>query len=272
MGKKIKKKKKLGDYLLTLVLIVALGVFLYAAYNLYHIYSEYKKGEDEYKALEEMAVKDNPEAEEQDDSDGDKNADKAPEEVKPPIAVDFNALKAVNKDVVAWIYVEALDISYPVVRGKDNDYYLHRTYEGTYNFAGSIFEDYANSPDFNDCNTLVYGHNMKNGSMFGILSRFTSENAYEKSRYFWILTPDHDYRYEIFSAYTTPVNSDTYTLFSKAGKEFTQYLKQMQANSEIPTQDVKVTGKDKVVTLSTCTGNDSTRYVVQGKRLKEAVG
>ena len=188
---------------------------------------------------------------------------------KPPIDVDFEKLKSINDDVIGWIYVDALpDISYPIVQGKDNQTYLHQTYEKNYNFAGTIFVDYENGRDFNDCNTLVYGHNMKNGSMFGHLKKFTEdEKLYNNDRYFWILTPDKNYRYEIISAYTTGVNSDTYTLFKGPGEEFEEYLKKIKSYSDIKTEDTELTIKDKIVTLSTCTGNESTRFVVQGKRV-----
>lgn len=261
MAKKNKRKKTAGDYILTLILIAAICVFIYAAFNLFQIWQEYKKGTDEYNAIEEMAVTERePDQQNEEKSQGE-------EELIPPITVDFDALKKVNEDVIGWIYVEALDISYPVVKGKDNDYYLHRTYEGTYNFAGTIFVDYENSSDFNDCNTIVYGHNMKNGSMFGTLSKFVKENAYEKSHYFWMLTPEKNYKYEIFAAYTTGKTSDTYTLFKGPGEEFEQYAEKMKQNSEITVDNVTVGIKDKIMTLSTCTGNDATRFVVQGKRM-----
>ena len=128
--------------------------------------------------------------------------------------------------------------------------------------------DYENSRDFSDCNTLVYGHNMKNGSMFGHLRKFVQDKeTYQKSKYFWILTPEKNYRYEIISAYTTGVNSDTYTLFKGPGDEFQEYLKKIKDYSEITTEEKDLTIKDKIVTLSTCTGNESTRFVVQGKRV-----
>ena len=189
--------------------------------------------------------------------------------LKPPIEVDFDKLKSVNEDVVGWIYVDALpDISYPIVKGKDNQTYLHQTYEKNYNFAGTIFVDYENSGDFSDCNTLVYGHNMKNGSMFGHLKKFREDDRlYKQDKYFWILTPERNYRYEIISAYTTGVNSDTYTLFKGPGEEFEKYLETIKGYSEIQTDDTDLTIKDKIVTLSTCTGNESTRFVVQGKRV-----
>ena len=255
------KKKKKSDVLLTIALIAAIVVFCYAAFNLYHIYTEYKKGTDEYNQIEEMAVT---------ERDADRAEVAGPNaQLKPPIEVDFDKLKSVNEDVVGWIYVDALpDISYPIVKGKDNQTYLHQTYEKNYNFAGTIFVDYENSGDFSDCNTLVYGHNMKNGSMFGHLKKFREDDKlYKQDKYFWILTPERNYRYEIISAYTTGVNSDTYTLFKGPGEEFEKYLETIKGYSEIQTDDTDLTIKDKIVTLSTCTGNESTRFVVQGKRV-----
>ena len=255
------KKKKKSDVLLTIALSAAIVVFGYAAFNLYHIYTEYKKGTDEYNQIEEMAVT---------ERDADSAEVAGPNaQLKPPIEVDFDKLKSVNEDVVGWIYVDALpDISYPIVKGKDNQTYLHQTYEKNYNFAGTIFVDYENSGDFSDCNTLVYGHNMKNGSMFGHLKKFREDDKlYKQDKYFWILTPERNYRYEIISAYTTGVNSDTYTLFKGPGEEFEKYLETIKGYSEIQTDDTDLTSKDKVVTLSTCTGNESTRFVVQGKRV-----
>ena len=255
------KKKKKSDVLLTIALIVAIAVFCYAAFNLYHIYTEYKKGTDEYNQIEEMAVTER-------DADSAEVAGPSAQ-IKPPIEVDFDKLKSVNEDVVGWIYVDALpDISYPIVKGKDNQTYLHQTYEKNYNFAGTIFVDYENSGDFSDCNTLVYGHNMKNGSMFGHLKKFREDDKlYKQDKYFWILTPERNYRYEIITAYTTGVNSDTYTLFKGPGEEFEKYLETIKGYSEIQTDDTDLTIKDRIVTLSTCTGNESTRFVVQGQRV-----
>ena len=159
-------------------------------------------------------------------------------------------------------------VSYPVVKGTDNDQYLHLTYEKNYNFAGTIFIDYENKADFSDCNTLVYGHNMKNGTMFGQLKNFSKDDsAYNKSKYFWIFTPEKTYRYEIISAYTTAVNSDTYTLFKGPGQEFVDYMNKIVSYSDVKTTPGELGVDDKIVTLSTCTGNESTRYVVQGKRV-----
>lgn len=262
---KQKRKKTIGDYLLSILLFAAIAVFLFAGYKLFTIYREYKVGTDEYQQLEELAVKENPTNPKQSEESPD-----VPQKIQPPISVDFAPLKKVNEDVVGWIYVEALDISYPLVKGKDNDQYLHTTYEGTYNFAGSIFVDYENSDDFKDPNTIIYGHNMKNGSMFGTLNQIVSKNSYSTSPYFWILTPTHNYRYAIFAAYTTQVSSDTYTLFKKHDKEYGEYLVSMKKKSEINTGETTPVQTDNIVTLSTCTGNTATRFVVQGVQEPES--
>lgn len=263
-----KKKKKAGDIILSIILVAAICVFCYAAYNLLHIYMEYKKGTDEYNEIAQMAVISRDPDEEA--KDGNLVDMQENDTLKPPMEIDFKTLKSVNDDVIGWIYVEALpDINYPVVQGADNNTYLHMTYEKNYNFAGTIFVDYENSRDFSDCNTLVYGHNMKNGSMFAQLKKFTqSEETYKKSRYFWIFTPEASYRYEIIAAYTTAVDSATYTLFKGPGEEFLGYLDKIRGFSELKidpeSKDLNI--KDKIVTLSTCTGNEATRYVVQGRR------
>lgn len=251
---KSKKKKTLKDYLLTVILLVAVAVFAFSAYQLYKTLSEYKVGEKEYAAIEEEVITEKTETQS--------------ELVQPPIEVDFAALKAVNEDVVGWIYIEALGVSYPMVQGEDNDYYLHRTYERTYNFAGSIFLDAEAAPDFSELNTIVYGHNMKNGSMFASLLKIVSERAYDTNHYFWILTPQGNYCYEMFSAYTTAPTSDTYTVFSGPSQEYTDYLTKMIGQSEIE-MDLKSVGpEDKIVTLSTCTNRNDNRFVVQGKRIQ----
>lgn len=266
--KKQRKKKTAGDIILSVILVAAICVFCYAAYNLLHIYMEYKKGTDEYNEIAQMAVIERDPKEEQ--KEGNLVDMQEDDTLKPPMEIDFQALKSVNEDVIGWIYVEALpDINYPVVQGPDNNTYLHMTYEGNYNFAGTIFMDYENSSDFSDCNTLIYGHNMKNGSMFAQLKKFTqNEETYQKSRYFWIFTPEASYRYEVIAAYTTAVDSDTYTLFKGPGEEFLGYLDKIRGFSELKidpeSRDLNI--KDKIVTLSTCTGNEATRYVVQGRR------
>lgn len=165
-----KKKRTAGDVIRTLIMIVALGVFCYSGYQLLSIYQEYKKGSDEYHALENKYIDEKGMFEEI-------NTDAAEPTMKNPI--DFAGLKAVNEDIIAWLKVGAIDISYPVTQGKDNDYYLHNTFENQPNIAGCIFMDHGCKKDFSDPNTIIYGHNMRNLSMFGKLKQFRDQAVFD---------------------------------------------------------------------------------------------
>lgn len=187
-----------------------------------------------------------------------------------PIMVDFEKLKEINSDVVGWIYIPCLKLSYPVMQARDNDYYLHRTIRRTELFAGSIFMDAFNKPDFSDPNTLVYGHNMLNGSMFGKLWHITYKDAAKEDPYFWILTPEKAYRYKIFSSYATKSDSKTYRAFVLRNTEFKNWCYEMRSWSLVDFGEYPFTQESRVVTLSTCSGTSKTeRTIVQGVQEKE---
>lgn len=267
-GKKSKKKKTKKDYILLVVIIACVIAMLFSGFQLFRSYRQYKIASDEYDSIAEQAVKPSSDESDIDESHVKPKGDHTKKKLKAPIDVDFASLQATNPDLVGWIYIEGLEgVSYPVVKGDTNDKYLHTTFQGTYNFAGTIFIDCQNRSDFEDCNTVIYGHNMKDGSMFGRLRWFETQNAYAVSPYIWILTPDSTMKYEIFSTYETPINSRTYTLFPKPSKDYLKYEGEMKALSAIKTNDVSLTAKSKIITLSTCTGNEGTRYVVQAVRV-----
>lgn len=278
-------------------MLIALCVFLFSAYTLYGYYKEYKKSADEYDNLENSYAVSQEQEEALENTDTDKELlkdidsledDKALEEldqkmeedtvetdaavengaeVKLPLLrnpIDFVSLKEVNEDIVGWLKISALDISYPVVQGEDNDYYLHRTFEGVENFAGCIFMNCDNAADFTDQNTIVYGHNMKDGSMFGKLRKFGEEEIFNKSKYFWMFTPDKIYQYRIFSAAIVNKTGLTYQVVFE-DDEFDKWINAAYSNSVVENKDVEFKRDDRVMTLSTCTGNDATRFVVLGK-------
>lgn len=256
---KNKKKKTVGDVIRSIIMIAALAVFLFSAIQLAKIFIEYKKGTDEYDRVREYVTAVQPETEEQ-------AAEEESELQKPvPPQVDWESLKGINEDIIGWIQIEGTEISYPVVQGTDNSYYLKHTFEKNSNAAGAIFIDYTNSSDFQDCNTIIYGHNMKNGSMFGLLRRYFKDEESVPGRYIWICTPEKNYRYEIFSSHVVDAAGETYTLFPEADEQFGSYVENMKQQSLVQF-GTEVTKDDKVITLSTCTGNDTTRFVVQAKR------
>lgn len=267
--KKRRKKKKttVVDVFLVLICIAALAVAMFAGYRLYSIFMEYKAGVDEYSEIADTVVKerdaDAEEIQQLKDAQG-----KIVKHWTSPLEIDFGELESINSDVAGWLYMEALpDITYPVVQGTDNEYYLHHTYKKESVFAGSIFMDTKNAKDFSDQNTIVYGHNMKNGSMFGTLKKYKDQEVMAKSPYFWIITKDEAYKYQIFSVYTASVDGDTYTLIKGPGKETIKYGQSMEDKSEVEFGNYTFKETDKIVTLSTCTGDSSTRFVVQGVRV-----
>lgn len=279
MSRRRKRTKTLGDVIRLIVMLAALAVFLYSGYTLYGFYKEYKKSSDEYDNLENSYAVDQEQESENIDNLEDDDAlqsisgqevrtvfEDGEEKTLPVLKnpIDFTQLLSVNSDIVGWLRIRALDISYPVVQGKDNDYYLHRTFEKTDNFAGCLFVNSYNMGDFTDQNTIIYGHNMKNGSMFGKLKNFNDPEVFKKSRYFWIFTPDFIYQYRIFSASVVDKTGLTYQI-SFTDDEFDQFISRAYSNSIVDNQDVTVTKEDRIVTLSTCTGDDSTRFVVMGK-------
>lgn len=255
------EKGKSGGFLWNFILIIALGVFIFAGYKLITIYLEYRKGAEEYAFLERYVESDNLEETEE---EGPEDIEEEEHRKNP---IDFDELKKINDEIIGWIKIKAIDASYPIAQAEDNEYYLHRTFEKKEVFAGCIFADYNNKNDFTDQTTIIYGHNMKDGSMFGKLKQFRDPEVYEDSSHFWIYTPEKIMKYKIFSCQEVPATSEHYVIRFKDEKEFDGYLKESLANSVVKT-DVEVNSGDRIVNLSTCTGNDTTRFLVQGKLVK----
>lgn len=181
------------------------------------------------------------------------------------IAVDFKSLESINSDFEGWLYVPALNISYPVVLGEDNDYYLTHTFQKTENSAGALFLDQATRTPFEDYNTIIHGHDMKNGSMFGKLDTFYRDTkTYTDNPYFYVYTEKGAYKYLIFSYYVTDAVSDTYQL--PVNEESYQNYKDYIAKQAVWRDVEGISHLSPIVTLSTCYGNNYTekRFVVHG--------
>jgi sortase B len=172
----------------------------------------------------------------------------------PTLIIDFEALMSVNDDILGWVWVPGTSISYPVVQGRSNYSYLSRDYTGRSANAGSIFLDSRNARDLSDPNSILYGHNMRSGSMFGSLKQFKEQEFVDTHSVFCILTPEHQFNYEIFAVETVDLYGDEYyTTFNREGS-FGSYVETVLSNSLIET-DVAVSEGDRICTLSTCTGD-----------------
>lgn len=182
-----------------------------------------------------------------------------------PIKVDFDALLAENEDVVGWLYCEDTNIHYPVVQGKDNDYYLHHGYDRKESRAGAIFVDAENRPGFADSNTILYGHHMKNGSMFAHLADFADQEFFDAHPVMWLLTPEQTFKVELLGGYLTSADSDSYTIFTGACEEFDEYLEGAAADSDVQAE-TETPCDGRYIMLSTCEYDFAdARYVLHGR-------
>lgn len=216
---------------------------------------------------EESAAPDTPDASEAPD------ASPQPEEPAPvyvdPYAdalrnMDFTALREVNSEVLGWLLIPNTQVSYPLLQHGDNDYYLKRTWKGQRSAVGAIFMECRSSADLSDFHTVIYGHNMNNGSMFGTLKNYKSQSYWAKHPQIYVTTDSGSRCYEIFAAYEVSTEGLTYQIGFSGTAEKQAFLDFCRSQSVIDTGVVPTTA-DSILTLSTCTGRGhATRWVVQG--------
>lgn len=187
------------------------------------------------------------------------------------IDVDFAGLKEQNDDIVGWIYFEDEEsISYPLLYSGD-DYYLRRNYLKEEETAGSIYIDGNNSPDLSDAHTLIYGHNMRNLSMFGKLKFYKTEEDYLKThRYFQLITESGAYRYEIF-AYkdVSTLTGGIYTTWKYVDEDFKEFVDNTICQGSYVDADIDIEDETHIVTLSTCSYDSDVRFTVSAVRVDE---
>ncbi|WP_167511251.1 class B sortase [Pseudobutyrivibrio xylanivorans] len=179
--------------------------------------------------------------------------------------VDIASLQKINPQVIGWLYVEGTDISYPIMFSGDDEKYLRRTIDNEYAKAGSIFLEGFNYSDWSDSHNIIYGHNMRNLSMFGKLKYYKSDDDYyEEHKYFQIITSDGKRRYEIFSYFDTEPGSWVYTVPFYPDDEYKDYINQLVSHSYVKSERTsQISETDQVVTLSTCSASEM-RFTVHG--------
>ena len=256
------KNKKISRIAATICpVIVSAGLIGCGVYQGISVHEEYQRGRNEYTYAQVHFIESD--AAETEISEATEEKVALPEGVPEPPEIKWTEVKAVNQDIIAWLQIPALDLSYPVLHGEDNQFYLHHDMYKQELFAGSIFLDAKNDPDFLNYNSIIYGHNMRDGSMFATLKDLQEEQTLQKCPYFWIITPEKNLLYQIFAVYNTQTGSETYTIQFGDAKKYEVWVKKMQEQSTLNIWDGQM---GKIVTLSTCTGDKSTRQVVQGVR------
>lgn len=234
----------------TILEIMFIALFIISAYKLYTIYQNYSKGDEIY----DESAKTYLDIEKPSDDTDDKDS---------AFSVDFDALKEENSETLGWILIEDTPVSYPLMQTDNNDYYLKHTYNRIYSDFGSIFIDYRCSSDLSDKNTIIYGHNTKNDSMFGSLKKYKDAAYLEQHPFIYLIYEDYVYKYAIFSMFTTTTSSNVYTLDFESAADYRQWIRDMHSHSVVDTGEYKPTGKEKIITLSTCTSRTETeRFVI----------
>lgn len=273
---KIELKKKMNENRnkigKVLIAFFSLTLVISAVFLINSLY-EYKKGSSEYKELQEIVsteegLEENPENIESEDTNREEIGvtEEDTKHVERITKAGFEKLAAINSDVVGWIQFLTIDISYPIVQTDNNNYYLDHTFRKEENKVGTIFMETANSADLSDPNTFIYGHNMKDGSMFGLLNQYKEKSFYEKNPRFAVSTPNGEYTYDIFSCYVVNAAGDSYLRFPENNEEYGSYVAMLK-NLSLYDTGVEVSMEDNIVILSTCTKEgDDYRFIVIGKQ------
>lgn len=254
------KKSHFKKILSQIVTITCLGIFIYAAYGLFDILIDYYQNRKLLNNLQETFYEAaSAEKEETDEND---------KQIRP----GFEALLQQNKDVIGWITIDGTQIDYPILQAEDNDTYLYRNYYHEDTRAGSIFLDFRNditNPE--ERNIIVYGHRMKDGSMFQHLTKFLDEDFFKSHRTFEFDTLYDHYEAEIFAVYNTLTDFNYIQTDFSNDEEFAQLLENIQKKSLFHA-DVDVTKDDTIITLSTCDyalDESEGRLVLQAKLNKK---
>ena len=252
-----KTKSKKGNLVIILIELLCVVVFIYAAIQLYGILNDYKCASEEYDLLATQVVTES----EKETSEDVKNTNEEKESVLelpydyevPHYEVDLGALKAKNSDTVGWIILPDSRINYPIVKSKDNTEYLTTTFDGQKANSGAIFMDMYCPEDFNCDNTIIYGHNMKNGSMFRALNNMTDKEYFWRHHIFCIDTGNGFEEYEVISCYeTVETNLISWQIQFESLNAYEAWLKSIVKKCTYDCVDYDAT--KKTITLSTCRG------------------
>ena len=239
--------KAMGENMKKLLILVFAVIFVYSGWRVYVYQREAEKSMEIYSQLEAYAYV----------STDEKEKTELPQ-------VDFAALGDVNEDIVAWLYGEGTVLNYPVVKGEDNSYYLSHLFDGSDNASGCLFLDSRNSSDFSDDNTIIYGHNMKNGTMFAFINQYQEQSYYDQHPSIFLLTPNGNFEVHLFAGFLEDVNGNAWQRAFQNENEKIKWLEEAR-NASTFVSDTIPSKEDKIITFSTCSNaSEDVRYVLMG--------
>lgn len=251
--------------------LLVLALVVVAAVSAWQVYVPLQEDTESVRAYEDLTAyvhlpKISLPAEPPEKSQPETSASEEPLEQSMPTfpQVDFDALRAINPDVVGWLIIDGTNINYPVVQGRDNQYYLRHLFTGEYNASGCIFLDSRNAGDFSNQHSILYGHHMGNGTMFNGLMDYKEQDFYDAHPSALLLTPAGNYEINFFSGYVANVRADAWQVEFQSDKAFSGWLHAVQAKSLFQST-VEPSRLEKILTLSTCSYEfENARFVLHG--------
>lgn len=241
------------NFIKKILVLIFVGIFIFSSYNLYKIFNEYKKNKDSYKEINEIVIKEDIKGVSAEDNNNIGIGSK-----------EYAELKAINEDYLFWIYVPGTNINYPVVKSKDNEEYLYKNFKGEENKGGCLFVDSRNVSEEDD-NIIIHGHNMKDKSMFGTLSKLLNSEYLNENKKIYIYLENKILEYEIFSVYINAGDFDPYKTNFNTDEDFNEYISNVRSKSYYNLNYVD-DGKKNIITLSTCTNaTGEERTIVNAK-------
>lgn len=216
--------------IITAVQIILVITIIWSGYTMYSNNKQNKETEKRYEALQQQYTT---------TTDDHK--------IRP----QFEKLKTINKDIIGWINLEGTTLNYPILQSKDNKDYLQQDFEKQYTRKGSIFMDYRNDPMHTKKNTIIYGHNVGDGTMFDTIEQYLDQTYYDQHKTIQYDTKHGKYNLEIISAYETTTDDNYIQTDFKTDKQYEKFLENTMKKSQIATTTT-INKNDKIITLSTC--------------------
>ena len=251
------------------LVIAILGIVVSVAGILYTM-KQYKDSQDTYEELKQYVALE-PENTQATESEEAKEIEEEESMIKVKLDVDTSSLKEINPDYLGWLVYDPLEISYPVVLDTGDNFYETHSFEMDESRAGGIFMDYLCKSNFDSFNTIIYGHNMRDGSMFGGLKKLVNNpEMIDENPYFYLFTEDYAMMYKIVCVYYAGSKSKTYDLMLEYTPEdkqaYIDYMNSVGTYKDEEFFNKEITDDLRLVTLSTCHGlNSSQRTVIHGE-------
>lgn len=237
-------------------------LIIIASCKIYSINQDYNKSNQSYSELEQFVEMPESEHIENEDTEETTTA-KATETILFP-TVNFEDLSEINSDIIGWLDIDNTAINYPVVQGEDNSYYLKHLFDKNYNSSGCIFLNCNNSFDFSDHNNVIYGHHMKNGTMFSSLMEYKNQDYYDAHPQAILVSLTQNYIIDIFSGYVASTNDNAWRISFASENEYAEWIAKIKKRSCF-ISNIAPSVSDKIITFSTCSYEfDNARFVLHG--------